>query len=584
MMYLALKMWFCLLLAALIGLFVGWWLYRSRAVQRELELNNEIDVRNDRVGSLEGKLSARDSKITLLGEDLQQWQAKVPRLESTVAERDDQVMGLTMDLDTWKQKLPPLEARLGVAESERSQLVGDLAERTASLADSEAAMERLDGEVSSLRQSLADVNERQAREVSEFNTELTGQKQQMDNLRVEFDTTTAKAADLETELTALQTDRNTLTNEGRERERALGELRQSLQSQEAERLSLAEQVTTLSPVALRVTSQDQSIASLNQDLRNRDTTIKSLKGEIDTGRNQVEQLKSSEQSLALLRTEMDAMRGELTSTRTSLAAATQVSSAAQDDVQEPEKAQEKVKSNDAEWRARLRIADSGRQQAQADLYRRQEQIERLERKLAAASSEVPQQSALGLLTGAGADSTQAGQVAAIDERQWKSRLRIEESARRKAEADALRGNERVQSLEAQLRQARSDASKTVSSPPVAIPAVPSLVSPSLSTTPTTPTTPTAEAGTNSLDEMRFLTSAPAETDELQKIKGVGKVLEKTLNSLGIYQFRQIALFSADDIAWVDERLKFKGRIERDAWVKQSGKLHRKKYKSEAKAD
>ncbi len=57
-------------------------------------------------------------------------------------------------------------------------------------------------------------------------------------------------------------------------------------------------------------------------------------------------------------------------------------------------------------------------------------------------------------------------------------------------------------------------------------------------------------------------------DDLKQIKGVGPGLEKTLNELGFYHFDQIAGWRKKEIAWVDERLKFKGRIERDDWVKQ----------------
>ena len=58
-------------------------------------------------------------------------------------------------------------------------------------------------------------------------------------------------------------------------------------------------------------------------------------------------------------------------------------------------------------------------------------------------------------------------------------------------------------------------------------------------------------------------------DDLKRIKGVGDKLERVLNGLGVYYFRQIAAFSATDIAWVDSKLKFKGRIIRDRWVPQA---------------
>ncbi|MDX1782110.1 MAG: NADH-quinone oxidoreductase subunit NuoE [Thalassovita sp.] len=61
-------------------------------------------------------------------------------------------------------------------------------------------------------------------------------------------------------------------------------------------------------------------------------------------------------------------------------------------------------------------------------------------------------------------------------------------------------------------------------------------------------------------------------DDLKKLKGVGPKLEQTLNELGFYHFDQIAEWTEAEIAWVDSRLKFKGRITRDGWVEQAGKL------------
>jgi len=61
-------------------------------------------------------------------------------------------------------------------------------------------------------------------------------------------------------------------------------------------------------------------------------------------------------------------------------------------------------------------------------------------------------------------------------------------------------------------------------------------------------------------------------DDLKKISGVGPVIEKKLHALGITKYAQIAGFSKDEIAQVDEVLNFKGRIERDDWLNQAKKL------------
>ena len=65
---------------------------------------------------------------------------------------------------------------------------------------------------------------------------------------------------------------------------------------------------------------------------------------------------------------------------------------------------------------------------------------------------------------------------------------------------------------------------------------------------------------------------PAQVDDLKLISGVGPKLEKLLNDLGIYTFAQIASWGPGEIRWVDDHLKFKGRIVRDKWVEQAAAL------------
>lgn len=58
-------------------------------------------------------------------------------------------------------------------------------------------------------------------------------------------------------------------------------------------------------------------------------------------------------------------------------------------------------------------------------------------------------------------------------------------------------------------------------------------------------------------------------DALQRISGVGPKIEVKLHELGIFHFDQIAGWSEEQEQWVDNYLKFKGRIGRDEWVKQA---------------
>ena len=66
--------------------------------------------------------------------------------------------------------------------------------------------------------------------------------------------------------------------------------------------------------------------------------------------------------------------------------------------------------------------------------------------------------------------------------------------------------------------------------------------------------------------------APATPDNLKLISGVGPVLEGILHSLGIYTFAQVAAWTQAEREWVDGYLNFKGRIDRDDWVKQAAAL------------
>lgn len=61
-------------------------------------------------------------------------------------------------------------------------------------------------------------------------------------------------------------------------------------------------------------------------------------------------------------------------------------------------------------------------------------------------------------------------------------------------------------------------------------------------------------------------------DDLRRIAGVGPKIEALLHDLGIWRYAQIAALTPEEVAWVDERLTFKGRIEREDWIGQAKAL------------
>ncbi len=67
-------------------------------------------------------------------------------------------------------------------------------------------------------------------------------------------------------------------------------------------------------------------------------------------------------------------------------------------------------------------------------------------------------------------------------------------------------------------------------------------------------------------------AAKGKGDDLQQLSGVGPALEKKLHEAGVTTFAQIAAWTDKDVAEMDEKLSFKGRIEREGWIEQAKKL------------
>lgn len=78
--------------------------------------------------------------------------------------------------------------------------------------------------------------------------------------------------------------------------------------------------------------------------------------------------------------------------------------------------------------------------------------------------------------------------------------------------------------------------------------------------------PAAAATASEPEPVRRLRGEP---DDLKRIRGIGVLIEKKLNSMGITGYDAIANWTAGDIDRVSQSLDFKGRIERENWVEQA---------------
>jgi large subunit ribosomal protein L19 len=73
-------------------------------------------------------------------------------------------------------------------------------------------------------------------------------------------------------------------------------------------------------------------------------------------------------------------------------------------------------------------------------------------------------------------------------------------------------------------------------------------------------------------------------NDLQRISGITAELEQQLNRLNVLRYDQIAAFSDDDIANVDEALQLDGAIERGDWVGKARALMAEAAVAEAPAE
>ena len=83
------------------------------------------------------------------------------------------------------------------------------------------------------------------------------------------------------------------------------------------------------------------------------------------------------------------------------------------------------------------------------------------------------------------------------------------------------------------------------------------------------------------DVERYAALGWREVDDLTKIRGIGSKVENSLNDLGVYQFRQIAVWTKGNAEEFSRRLEhFAGRMFREKWSEQARQLHLEKYGTE----
>ena len=80
------------------------------------------------------------------------------------------------------------------------------------------------------------------------------------------------------------------------------------------------------------------------------------------------------------------------------------------------------------------------------------------------------------------------------------------------------------------------------------------------------------AGLRSVRSQALRGDGPApgdRVDDLKRIRGIGVLIEKRLNALGITSYEQIANWTKADSDSISAQLDFRGRIERENWIEQA---------------
>lgn len=213
-------------------------------------------------------------------------------------------------------------------------------------------------------------------------------------------------------------------------------------------------------------------------------------------------------------------------------------------------------------------------------------------RIAAATSRASLQSRLHNLEREGANLRNElnASSARVTELEGARKSALDENAALKAQLDSAgtsgQNDDRVAALEGELAScrealAKSSASGDASSapPPASRAASGAGTGASAGESDEIPSVSRAAAAAAEAAGMPDGAVAPAasgggEPDDLQRIKGIGPKIEDKLRELGIERFEQIAGWTPENIEWINQHLKFKGRVEREEWIPQAKALAR----------
>jgi predicted flap endonuclease-1-like 5' DNA nuclease len=147
----------------------------------------------------------------------------------------------------------------------------------------------------------------------------------------------------------------------------------------------------------------------------------------------------------------------------------------------------------------------------------------------------------------------------IDREEWINQCRLL-AAGNEAEFTRLYGTGGETTKDAGLRTMRGSQEKAAPATPAA----------SLVSTKAAAAEDDKAAASGKMNKPRGMSKARGgKADDLKRISGIGPKNESILHSLGLFHFDQIAAWTATEVNWVDDHLRFNGRIKREEWIRQA---------------
>lgn len=511
MIYLILKLILWLALAFALGIGLGWWLRRFKA--------NAAQAAYDK--QLQGLTNSRDA----LAQELEGKQHALLDAETTLGKVEQDLLNQTNEVLRVQRLYSESGIKVAELEEETTQLSGEL------------VLEH--DQVTKLQAQQVELTAAHEAAVADLLVERSTLQDKLSTADQDLSAATSRIGEFTTKQRALE---DQLARAEAESEQGVGKLQAKVAGLEQQHNKLQQQ------------HQEQVVHSAGLDKSNTRlaTKVASLLAELEQAQN------NNAQGAEQLTLELDSLKSDLE-------AATQLATQRQWELDANNEAvssnEEKVRRLTADvrrWRSRIPDLQSELDEKESQLRERKARLATLEEQLSGRSQRLQVSQQALIATKANSTGTQQAQarIAQLTAQiaNLTGRLRSQPSNLTSQQKDA-----RIAQLLARLDMQQ----KSNNTAPEVAPAA--LVKPAAAP----PATSVAAPGTADGRPASFYRTRPSQVDDLQRIKGIGPKLEELLHGLGIYQFAQIAKLTPTDVAWLDDRLNFKGRIERDGWIRQA---------------